>query len=651
EDPNPEEILAFLRDRDRIFQDDFVGVVVDTFNDERKGFEFFVNALGAQGDLTVDDTRNREDSSWDAVWESLGRVTDDGYVVEMAIPYRALRFPAGLEKQVWGIRFLRIHPRESRAVYADSPTDRAQNCTLCIANKVSGMPNLESGNNLDITPTLTHVDAKHRDLDESTDWDDISDTEVGVDIRWAMTENWILNATLNPDFSQVEADAGQLDINTTFSLFFPEARPFFLDGAEYFNSSNRLVHTRNIADPDFGVKITGKVDGSSAGMIVARDTSTSFLLPGSEGSDLAELEGVESDIFIARYQKDVDAKSNVGALVTRRSADGYDNTVTAFDGKYFFTESDSLEVQLMHSDSTNSEYLQEEYDLAAEQSDHALSIRYRHQKENYSLRAAYDDFGEDFRADMGFVGRVNFKRVVLGGNYTWYGDKDSAWTRWGFFGDWDRTEDQDGKLLEEESELHFNLRGPKQFITNFGFVTRDRLYDEQLFKEDNFMMFFEFKPLSNLTVGNFMIIGDQIDYANTQLGERKLFEPFINWQLGKHLNIRVSGTQQALDVPGGELFNANLIDARISYQFNIRSRLSLTLQTTDIERNQALYTEDEVDARSEYFSKQLIYSYKINPLSLVYLGYSDNEVDNDNLSSLTKTDKAVFVKFSYMWQY
>ncbi len=235
-DPNPEKILAFLRDRDGIFQDDFVGVIIDTFNDERRGFEFFVNPLGAQGDLTRDDSRHREDSSWDAVWESVGQVTDGGYVVEMAIPYRALRFPSELDEQTWGVNFLRIYPRESRVVMSDTPIDRDLDCTLCQVNKLTGMPNIETSNNLDVTPTLTYVNSRQREPQVNQDWQDSEiDTEPGVDVRWSMTENWVLNATLNPDFSQIDADAGQLDINTTFSLFFPEARPFFLDGAEYFS--------------------------------------------------------------------------------------------------------------------------------------------------------------------------------------------------------------------------------------------------------------------------------------------------------------------------------------------------------------------------------------------------------------------------------
>jgi hypothetical protein len=664
-DPDPDKILAYLRDRDRIFQDDFVGVIIDTFNDERTGFEFFVNALGAQGDLTRDDARFNEDSSWDAVWESLGQVTEDGYVVEMAIPYRALRFPSGLEEQTWGINFLRIYPRDSRTSFSDRANDRNLDCLLCQTNKLKGMPKIEAGNNLDITPTLTYVRNESRDPKIEQSWQDsVSDTEVGADIRWSVTEDWILNATINPDFSQVDADGGQLDINTTFSLFFREARPFFLDGADYFASSNRLVHTRNIADPDYGLKLSGKQDGHSAGVIIARDTNTSFLLPGRLGSDLAELEGVESDVMIARYKKDLNDKGNVGALVTHRSANGYHNTVTSADGKYYFTEADSIEVQVMHSDTENPISVVEDFDVATKQSDSAYSLRYRHRTRNYNINVSLNDFGKDFRADMGFIGQVDFKKAIVGGSYNWFGDAGSRWTRWGVFGDWDKTVDQNGKLLEQENEIHFNISGPMQFQTRFGFVQRERYYnrdaelvvgnDNSYFDENRFMMFTEFKPLANLTVGNFMAIGDQVDFANTQLGDLTLFEPFMRLQLGKHFNINASTTFQTLDVPGGELFNAKLYDLRFGYQFSTRSRLSLTLQTTDIDRNPLLYThedDDGIDRTFKSLGTPLIYSYKINPLSLVYLGYSDRGFQDDELSSIKKEERTIFAKFSYMWQY
>ncbi len=650
DDPEPEKILAYLRDRDSIFQDDFVGVILDTFNDERRGFEFFVNPLGAQGDLTRDDSRFNEDASWDAIWDSMGQVTEEGYVVEMAIPYRALRFPSGLKEQTWGIQFLRIYPRDSRVVLADAPNDRDLDCQLCQANKLKGMPNLQMGRNLDITPTLTSIRSERRVPESSLAWDSFEDTEVGLDLRWSMTENWVLNATLNPDFSQVEADAGQLDINRTFSLFFPEARPFFLDGAEYFSTSNRLVHTRNIADPDFGIKITGKSDGQSAGVIIAQDTQTSFLLPGSLGSNIAVLDNFESDILIARYQMDVKEKSHLGGLITYRGKGDYSNQLVALDGKYFFTEFDSLEFQYMRSESSNPLEIQNTFGLDAKQSDDALTLRYRRSKKNYGLSASFIDFGKDFRADMGFISQVDYKKLGLGGNYTWYGEKGSPWTRWGIFGGWDKTQDQSGQKLEEEVELHFNISGPMQYQTNMGVVSRSRFYNQQYFDETRYLMWFRFKPWDNFTLGNFMLFGDQIDFSNSQLGEITLFKPYINWQMGKHFNLRLSSSYQKLDVAAGELFNAQLYDARLAYQFNIRSRLSLTLQTTDINRDPLLYTQFAVDRNNKTFGTQLIYSYKINPLSLVYLGYSDNARDNDNLDSLLKTDKTIFAKFSYRWQ-
>ena len=395
-------------------------------------------------------------------------------------------------------------------------------------------------------------------------------------------------------------------------------------------------------------------------MIAASDENTSFLIPSSLGSYLVSLEDESSDALVVRAQKDIGEKNNIGVLLTRRSASDYKNQVAAFDGKYYFTSKDVFSYQLMHSSSDNPDSIRfddEQELLSSSQSDHAVSLSYRHNEENYSLRAAYNDFGKDFRADMGFIGKVDYKKLVVGGDYTWYGKEDSKWTRWGFFGDWDRTEDQSGLKLEEEFELHFNLRGPLQFNTNLGVVERDRYFDGSYFDEQFFMMWFEFKPASSLTVGNFMQIGDQIDFAHSQAGEIELFEPYIRWQFGQHLSVNINHTNQVLDVSGGELFTARLTDLRLAYQFNNRSRLSLSLLETNIHRNTLLYSanqdddlSNDVEQRTKRFGTQIIYSYKINPQSLIYLGYSDNALEDSRVDSLEKFDKTVFAKFSYLWQ-
>ncbi|MCP4272353.1 MAG: carbohydrate binding family 9 domain-containing protein [Gammaproteobacteria bacterium] len=664
-DPEPEKILAFIQERDGIYQDDFVGVILDTFNDERKGYEFFVNPMGSQGELSLDETQNNsEDSSWNAVWDSAGQVTDEGYIVEMAIPFRVLRYTSNLDKQTWGIHFIRKYPRDSRMNISDRKKDRTKGCGLCQDNKIEGMPYLKSSStNLDITPTVTYINNETREVAPVTPWEETNNkADFGMDMRWALTEDWILNATLNPDFSQVEADVGQLDINTTFSLFYPEARPFFLDGADYFNTNNQLVHTRNIADPDYGVKVSGKTNGYSLGVIAASDESTSFLIPSSQGSYVVNLEEQSSEVLIGRGQIDVGEKNNVGVLLTNRSATDYKNQVFSLDGRYYFTDKDYINYQYMRSDSDNPDSIRFDEDdgeelMAANQSDDALTVSYRHNEKNSSLSASYSDFGKDFRADVGFISKVDYKQFAVAGQHIWDGEAGSKWNRWGFFGEWDTTKDQSGLKLEEESELFFLLNGPMQFMTEIGIVNRDKYYDGKYFDEQFFVLWFQIKPFSGFTIGSYNRIGDSIDYSNTQLGEEQLFEPYVNLQIGKHFNVEFDYTNKTLDVSAGELFKAELFDLRFAYQFNNRSRLSLTLQATNIFRNTNLYLDNQdtdpdndVDAKNKNFGTQLIYSYKINPQTLLYIGYSDNALENDNVQSLEKTDKAIFAKFSYLWQ-
>ena len=658
-DPNPEQIRAYYRNRDTLFQDDFVGIILDTFNDERRAYEFFVNPYGVQGDLIKDDTQGgNEDANWDAIWDSAGRITEDGYVVEMEIPFKALRFPGDQEAMTWGIDAMRIYPRDSRMVLSSNRSERDIDCHLCQISKINGLKNLKQGNNFQLTPTITASRSDSKD-DVPGPWQEGDfDAEAGLDLRWGINQNLYLNATLNPDFSTVEADAAQLDVNNTFALFTREKRPFFLDGKDYFNTQRmNLVHTRNIAAPEYGVKLTGKSGKHTYGVLSANDTSTSFLMPGSTGSDLAELEDLSSDIFVGRYMMDIGERSNVGLLVTDRSGQGYHNTVTSIDGRHQINTANSVSYQVAYSDSTNPDEVVDDFEVGSRQSDAAYSIGYLHRTRDYSLRASHVDFGEDFRADLGFMGRNNFRRSVVGGSYTWYGEEGSDWTRWGVWGDWDKTYDQDGTMLEEEVEMHGNIRGPKQFTTNFGLVHRKAYWEGEYYHITNPMMFARFDPLPNLRVWAWGMGGDRIDYHNNQKCDGLNLELGGNLKIGKHASTEVNFNHGSLDVKGGELFSANQYDVRFNYQFNLKSSVRLVLQYTDIERDTSLYTydedteeEDKKDAISRYFSTSLLYSYKLNPQSLFYLGYSDGGFQDDELNDLERDSRQVFMKVSYAWQ-
>ncbi|WP_448546619.1 DUF5916 domain-containing protein [Thalassotalea fusca] len=654
-DPEPDKIRASLRDRDALWSDDNVGIIIDTFNDERTAYEFFVNPLGAQADMRMDDTDGwNEDDSWDAIWESAGQITDEGYVVEMKIPFNALRFPDREGGLVWNVAGWRNYPRDVRIQMATHNSDRDLECNICQFEQLTGFESVTPSNNFQLTPTLT-ISRQDEKPDLPGDWvEGDTDIEPGLDIRWGITQDMVLNATINPDFSQVEADASQLDVNNTFSLFFPEKRPFFLDGASYFETNNfNLVHTRNIAEPDVGLKVTGKTDQHTYGVMVANDNNTSFLMPGNQGSGIATLEE-KSEVAIARYKMDVGERNNVGVLVTHRQGEEYRNSLVSVDGSYWFNQSSSLSYQVAQSDTKNPDSVVEDFEVAHEQDDHAYSVNYSHSTRDYNLRAGYTNVGKDFRADLGFQSRVNYEKVVFGGRHTWYGESDDTFTRWGVFGDWDQTHDQDGNKLEQEIEIHGNLQGQKQFFTNFGIVHRERLFDDQYFDETQFMMFAKFVPVSGVEVGSFINFGKQIDFANTQLGDKIYWEGFVDWDVNEHVSMELNYNFNTLDVDDGTLFTANQVDFRLGYQFDMRSILKLVVQYTDIDRNADLYSYDDIadrpDETSRYFSTQLIYSYKINPQTLFFIGYSDGGFQDDNLDSLERNQRTIFTKFSYAWQ-
>jgi len=651
-DPNPKDIVANLSNRDWMFQDDWSGIIIDTFNDNRSAYEFFVNPFGVQGDLRAEENNGwREDSSWDAIWESAGQINKDGYIVEMSIPFKALRFPEQEGPLTWNLGLMRIYPRDNRYQFANYDGDKSKTCSICQFDSIVGFENITPSKNVQITPTITANRSDTREPNED-EWNNGSlKTEPGVDLRWGITPDMVLNATVNPDFSQVEADSTQLDVNNTFSLFVEEKRPFFLDGADYFNSQRfNLVHTRNIARPDYGVKLTGKSGDHSYAALVANDESTNFLMPGNEGSSIATIKA-KSEIAILRYKMDVGERSSIGAHITNRQSTDYKNTVASIDGSHWFNDTDRLTYQAVWSDSDNPNEIVEDFNVAKSQQGNAISLDIRRETKEFNLKAGYNDVSEDFRADLGFMGRSNFKKFYTGGEYRWYGEKNDWLNRWGFFGDIDRTEDQDGNMLEEEAEIHLNLRGRHQFFSNMGVVVRNYAYDGQIFKEEQVMGHARIRPTAKITVSGFARAGKQIDFANSQLGDILVMEGSLSWEPTHQLALELDYNFRELEVDDQTLFTAKSADAKISYQFDIKSSVRLVLQHVNVERDLALYnTPSDYDAVYKGFNTQLLYSYKVNPQTLVFVGYADNGYQDDDLKRVERTGRTVFAKFSYAWQ-
>ena len=675
-DPEPEAVRAFLRDRDPSFGDDLVGVKLDTYNDGRLAYQFFVNPLGVQTDSIENEMTGNESSSWNGIWESAGQLTDFGFVVEMKIPLGLMNFEESKNIKTWGIEFVRFYPRSDNYRLSHVPFDRNNSCNLCQMGSASGFKDAKQTQNLVFVPTLVIGNGRSRDLDTSLDWEHEKNQEVGLDLKWGITPEVTLSGTLNPDFSQVEADSGQLNINNTNALFYGERRPFFVENEDYFTSNLNLIHTRNVNAPDYGAKITGRVDQHSIGFFVANDENTRFVVPGNLNSSVALIEE-ESINLATRYRFDYSDDVSVGLVSTLRSSDSYENFVVGLDAQVRLSEQDTLQAQIVGSQTQYPEFLQQDFcnndcELSEDYSETALrtaetdkfsgkSIRlaYTRETDHYRIKARHTAVEPDFRADLGFINTVDHTRSVLGGHYVWRETK-AWWNEISISGDWDIAHNDNKELLRKELEAYASVRGNYQTFLRFGIRVRDQVGlredksnlaitdNTTLFKENSYSLYFETNPNQILSYSFFTRMGDRIDFANNRLGDQLFLENRIKVNVGQHARIELEHRRSQLDVNNSELFVANLYDLRATYQFNTRQFVRIIATYSDIQRNQNNYTFS-VDESSNNLGLQLLYSYKVNPLTKFFIGYSQNAYNDDDLSKIRVNNQSVFMKFSYAW--
>ena len=598
---DPKQIRARLRDRDSAsFSDDVVGLSLDPFNNKESSLVFDVNALGVQNDRRYTELSGRSDSSWDATWASSGRIVDDGFVVEVEIPFRALRFPRRDGVQVWGFNFRRYQPRDVSRRIAIHPNDRSNPCRICQSSELVGFEGIDPGRNLEITPTITGLSSRERARfpDGELDGDD-PDVEAGITAKWGITPSLILGATVNPDFSQVEADEAQLDVNQQFALFFPELRPFFLEGADTFATHQNIIHTRAVADPSWGLKMTGREGRNALGVFVAEDEQTSFLFPGSEESSLG-LANRSSTAAVLRYRRDFQRASSLGVVYTDRSGRDYSNRVGGFDGKWRMTDADSVEFQVLGSFTEYPEDIAREHAQGVEQLDGLSTfVRYGHQGRNWTSSVLYEDVGEDFRADLGFIPQVDFRRLSAETSYEWFGDADHWFTELEVSGFVMTSETRDGRSLLDRADLWMSYDGALLSNLSFGYQFVDVTIQGVELDDSRFWAEGRIQPSASLSLGLGLEAGRGVDFVEARQGDLVALNPSLRLELGRHVQARIDHTYRRLELPGSlRLFDAHLTELRFVYQINLRAFLRAIVQRTSVDRDPLLFT-DPVDAEAE----------------------------------------------------
>lgn len=669
-DPEPEKIQGFLTDRDNAWFHDLVGIKLDTHNNRRLNYEFFVNPYGVQNDATFNEITGEANSSWDGLWYAFGKKTEQGYQVEIAIPYNILNFKSDGQEKKWAIELVRTYPRDTKLRISHVPIDRDNPCWLCQYPEAVGFENAKIGQNLRLAPALTASRNESRDIyannnDMDKDWTSEDDIEAGFDLRWGINAHNLLNATLNPDFSTVESDSGQLNVNTNFSLFYEEKRAFFLDNSDYFSSDFNLVYTRNIADPDYGAKLTGRIDKHSYGVFTTNDTETNILLPGNLNSDLATL-NKESNASVLRYRYDYDEDLTIGTIATLRSADNYHNYVVGVDARYRVTESNAIKAQLLNSDTFYPNEINELFKPDDNSfSDQAFKLNFNHNSEYWLVDIDHQSIGADFRADLGFMPKVDIKTDQVFIERTFYSEQDSNWQESGVSGKWKIVHNTDNELIERELIASFNIDGPLQSELELGFAHSEKVglrYNNAItdidgntssFNEDQLRLYTSANLTNRTYVSLDMTLGDKIDYSNDRLGNLIQATGNITVFITDHLEFDFYQTYSKLDAKNNRgikdnVYVANISELRLSYQFDVRSYLKLSLVYSDVDRNpdnnDYLSSEQNKD-----LSTQLIYAYKINPQTVFFLGYSDYSFQDDDLTTLERSDRTFFTKVSYAW--
>jgi hypothetical protein len=399
-------IRATLARRDGFGRsDDWVRVILDTFNDRRRAFVFQVNPLGVQGDgLWVEGRGGRgEPIDWnpDFLWSSAGRMDGGGYTVEIEVPFKSLRFP-DLPLQDWGLQVTRNIQRSGfSAAWAPVTSDVASR--LAQSGSLRGLANLDPGLFMEVNPVLT--------ASRQGSWSETAGGLVrepaagdfGLNVTYGLTSNLTLDGTYNPDFSQVEADAGQITVNERFALYLPEKRPFFLEGTDVFALPQRLVYTRSISNPVGAAKLSGKFGGTTVAYIGAVDEMST---------------GVDPVVNLLRLRRDIGRSSSVGAIYTDRTAPGQSsNRVAGADARLVLAGRYTLSLMgAFSADGATGE---------ATRWGSTLSADFSRAGRNLSLGASFRDVTPDFRARSGFIRRVGITEASARTGYTWRGGRGS----------------------------------------------------------------------------------------------------------------------------------------------------------------------------------------------------------------------------------
>jgi len=676
------EVRAHLSKREASDQDDGVGVLLDTFRDFHRAYFFYSNPLGVQTDAIYTEGQGY-DFSFDTLWDNAGRITGDGYIVFFSIPFKSLRFSNDPE-QIWGVALYRVILRKSEYDYWPYLTQRVAGLTQQFA-PVGGLEKVSPGRNIQLIPygLLANNHFLNQPSGGPPGFVDKYEHRAGLDAKFVSQDALTFDLTLNPDFSQVESDDPQVTVNQRFAVFFPEKRPFFIENAGFFVTPINLFFSRRIADPQFGSRVTGKVDKWTLGALAIDDRQPSQGFT-SGPYDTRAVDGV------VRVTREFGNQSYVGGFFSSRDFADTSNRVASLDARLKFSKNWVVDIQGVHSwtrqdlnAGQNCLSFAASNPALGSQQGNALWADASYSGRHFSFSTNYNDFSPNFCTELGFVNRIDIRQNNAFGAYFWRPEKSKVvdfgptasetvdWNHNNILEDWQVAVGFQLDLTKQTT-LSINRGEAYELFDNIGFRKHSTslLAATQPYKWISFSARYtqgigeNFFPAPGLLP--FLANASRVNFGLTlRPSSRFRFDDLLIYY---RLGTRAGWTTPPF-TPGQSVFNNYLNRAKLNYQFTKELSLRLILDyNATIANAQLLDVQTNLGgvdggpfAPTKLFTTDVLLTYLLHPGTAVYAGYNNGFTDlslanvaggiGPRGSPANTTNRLFFVKLSYLFRY
>ena len=701
-DNEPQKLRARLSRREDIFDDDTVEIILDTFHDHRHAYAFNVNPLGVQQDALWTEGpgagNDNFDQSFDTVWNSAGKLTDRGFVVWIAIPFRSLRFSSA-DPKTWGIMLNRGIPRNNEDTFWPPYSSRIQG-RLNQEGTATGLEKISPGRNLQLIPYGIFRSFKEVDLTDPNRpfySQRAAFGQAGLDAKVVLKDKFVLDMTANPDFSQIESDQPQVTVNQRFEVFFPEKRPFFEENANYFQTPINLAFTRRIVDPKWGVRLTGKDGPWGVGMLVA-DTAS----PSEQVSPTNPLFDHHALFAISRVSYDLGAQSHVAAMYADREVNGFFNRVGSVDGRFTLNDHWTTNLQAAYSATVNpSDPLYNQFNTTGgNQTGSAAEVLVQRQGRNLNYFFDYSDRSPNFRTLTGFDPQPDINAIDSRLQYS-FRPEGQHLISWGPIFEVFQNIDHEGNHINSGyfPALTVELKGQTFFTVLYAAeMERLRNQDFSQIPVDAIQKYVRHTTEFQFNTNYFRKVylqadyrfGTRVNYDAACIGPDKnyntctsLYFPFLARRSSANVTLTVrptrglrvdntyimfrlrdcpecSNPQPGLQRPTGSM-NNHIIRSKWNYQFTKEFSFRFIGQYNAVLSNPNFtYLQT-----SKNFNADFLFTYLVHPSTALYVGYNTNlenigetlapdglgGINHDPNSRLHNDGRNFFVKASYLFRF